>query len=159
MTITKLEQDLNSARIAYNISRASLATALRPCNPQDGAEDRLILRANEYGLDHVLRQLTDNASTFDLRRAPSARDLINITSALTSAYDANHKMDAAMAKREEALQKEDPSHIKAILIDGAEVEIDLDRGVIRYRGTGREESIRTEHVGTPDREQGRENEQ
>lgn len=146
MTATKLEQDLNSARMSFNISRAALAASLQPCKAREGAEDRLISSAEEYGIDQVVQQLSDNAFLFDLTKAPSVPEIAKIRTALTSAYHATHRLDEAMAKREEALCKEDPSRTKGIILDGREAEIDTAKGIVRFRDNGETQPLQAERV-------------
>lgn len=157
---SKLEQELNSAKMAFNVARISLTEACNACGSRAGAEERLMSKAEEYGVDHAVDQLVKNAPLFGLGQPASPHVLAKLRDALLLAHDASQRLDLAMASREESLCKKNPNRPKGIIVGGREVEIDMNRGTVRYRDNGQEEPLQFERIGNArvrDRETDRDN--
>jgi len=145
-TRTALEQRLNSARITFNLARASLKTTLGKWKPREGAVDRIIHYAEEFGIEHTLEQLVATPQLFDLGAQPSKADISDIRSGLYSAQAAHYLMDRAMAAREAMLTADNPTHVNAIIVGGREVELHPDKGLMRYRDNGQSEPLQLREV-------------
>ena len=134
--LAKTERQLNTARVTFNVARMELGTILSGLKAREGASDRLIYHADEYGVEHTMKVLAKDPSSFELPGPLPASAMARIENNLARAYKANHDVDAAMAEHENLAAKVDPSRPKAILLDGKEV-IPGTSGAVVERATGR----------------------
>lgn len=132
-SIATIERDLTAARMTFNVARINLKGTLVKLAAREGAEDRLIASAEEYGVDHTLGQLAANPVLFDLGAAPDKVALPAIRTALENAYEANFAADRLMAEQENLKRQANPAHHKAVLFAGRELELAAsgDRGQFR----------------------------
>mgnify|MGYP007037751534 CR=1 FL=1 len=133
--LTAAEQELNAARASFHIARLALKTTLLSVRAREGASDRLINHADEYGVDHALSVLATNPASLDL---PSLSQtlLASISAQLQAAYDANHRVDRAMAARENLARLADPARAKAFIAGDREIVLDPATGSLHDRATG-----------------------
>lgn len=133
--LTAAEQQLNAARASFNIARLALNTTLLSAKAREGACDRLINHADEYGVNHTISVLSKNPASLGLPALPQPL-LAGIATQLEAAYDANHRVDRSMATRENHLRQVDPTRPKAILIGDREILLDPDTDSLHDRATG-----------------------
>ena len=110
------ERELAMARRSFNTARRALDTSLTRFGAREGATDRIIHHADEYGVDHTLAVLGKTPATFDFNGAVPEREWPAVRAELQAAYDAMHAVDLAMAKVENLARATNPSQGKAILI-------------------------------------------
>lgn len=132
--LTAAEQELNAARASFNIARLALNTTLSTVNAREGASDRIISHADEYGVDRTLSVLAKTPAVLDLPAVPQPA-LASIGQQLEHAYDANHRLDRALAARENLLRKDNPAHAKAINIGGRDMVFDDANDSLHERGS------------------------
>lgn len=153
---TTIERELNSARIAFNMSRAVLADKLLDFDAREGTQDRLIYFADAYGTDHVLETMAKDPLALDMTRAASADEVAQLRADLQKAYEDCHRVDRLMAERENLLRQADPTRPKAIIIGGREVE--YDGATARFRDTDEtvplaHETVHTSESGLEDEDE------
>lgn len=130
------DKELMDARKSFHIARAELDTTLKRNNGRDTAVDRLVYHADDYGLDLTLDKLTKAPATFDLDQPLSETALSAVCLQLRKTYDAMHRLDLAMAETEDIARKQNPDHVKAILIGGREYTFDPAANTLKDRNTG-----------------------
>lgn len=149
--LAKAERQLNTARVTFNVARMELGTILSGLKAREGASDRLIYHADEYGVEHTMKVLAKDPSSFELPGPLPAGAMARIENNLARAYQANHDLDAAMAERETVAGKGDPTRPKAILFNDKEI-VPGKSGDALDRATGK--VVPTKNVDTTnDRDQ------
>jgi hypothetical protein len=140
--MSDLERELNTARAAFNVARANLKTALHAWKPREGAVDGLIYKAEEYGVEHAVELLKTQPETLGFDGSSAYRP--DLTQLLTTAYEASHAVDLAMAAREDERAATNPKYVKAVLVADREVEVDVAAGTLydRVARTTSRETIR-----------------
>lgn len=134
--LANAERHLNTARVTFNVARMELGTILSGLKAREGASDRLIYHADEYGVEHTMKVLAKDPSSFELPGPLPASAMARIENNLARAYRANQDIDAAMANRETVAATGDPSHPKAVLFDGKELIPDPATGGLRDKASG-----------------------
>ncbi|HEX2842170.1 hypothetical protein [Hyphomicrobium sp.] len=110
------ERELATARKQFNTARRALEATLSQHGAREGAADRLIHHADEYGVDHTLAVLSKTPEVLDIKDVLPAASVAALRTPLQAAYEAMHRVDLAMAKVENFARKGDPSRAKAVLI-------------------------------------------
>jgi len=134
--LTIAERKLVEARVAFNLDRQQLQTALLRLNAVADSHDHLINTADEFGVDRALEGLLKIPSTYGLR-VLSDNEIDELRPLLTRAYETCHLVDAALAEREHLLMRVDPSHVKVIQIGHEEACLDPERSVLLFPQTQR----------------------
>lgn len=114
--LAKAERELAVARQSFNTARNDLNTILSRLGAREGATDRLIFHADEFGVDHTLLTLSKTPEVFNFKAGIPDTEWPAVRAHLEAAYDGVHQVDLAMAKVENLARKTDPSHTKAIVI-------------------------------------------
>ena len=110
------EREFATARSSFNTARRALETNLSQHGAREGAADRLIHHADEYGIDHTLQVLAKNPTAFDFEESIPQREWPALRTLLETAYEATHAVDLAMAKIENLARKGNPARAKAVFI-------------------------------------------
>lgn len=155
--LTLAERDLAGARLSFNVKRNDLQNLLERLNARDAYIDHLIYAAEQYGVNHAIETLVKTPGEFNIKRNLMQGEIISIKTQLQKTHDANHSVDAAMAKRENVLAKINPRHRKAINFYGQDVLIDSARNVLMFRDTRKEQKITLDRIKTDDAEQSQDN--
>lgn len=130
------ERELAVARKSFNTARRALDTTLSGLGAREGATDRLIHHADEYGVDHTLAVLAKTPATLDFKEAVAEKEWPAVRAQLQTAYDAMHAVDLAMAKVENLARKTNPSQGKAILIADRAYLFTPSTDTLQDRGNG-----------------------
>ncbi len=130
------ERELATALTIFNSARGALDTSLTQLGAREGAADRLIHHADEYGIDHTVIVLAKTPNTFEFTTTVPSTALPAIQTQLEAAYDAMHRVDLAMANRENLVRKGKPTHAKAILIGDKPYIFDFKADTLRNRDSG-----------------------
>ena len=130
------ERELATARRSFNTAHRALNTTLSRLGAREGATDRLIHHADEYGVDHTLTVLEKTPQVFEFKDGVPDKDMPALRSQLEAAYDAMHICDLAMAKVESHLRKNNPAHVKGILIAGKPYVFDAKNDLLQGRESG-----------------------
>lgn len=150
------ERQLAVARRSFNTAHRALDTTLSRLGAREGATDRLIHHADEYGVDHTLAVLEKTPQVFEFKDGVPDKDIPALRLQLEAAYEAMHAVDLAMAKVENLIRTTNPSHKKAILISGKPYTFDAKKDELRDRDSGKTikanaELVHTEEDGGPAR--------
>lgn len=154
--IATAERELAVARRSFNTARRALDTTLSRLGAREGATDRLIHHADEYGVDHTLVVLAKTPDVFDFKEGVPDKVWPALRTQLDAAYKAMHVVDRAMAKVENLARKGNPSHNKTALIADKPYVFDAKKDTLRERDSGETVKagaslIHTEEDGGPTR--------
>lgn len=144
--IQTIERELKSARTAFSMSRAVLASKLIHFDAREGAQDRLVYLADAYGVDHALETLATNPAALEFSKAGDPQVVSEFREPLAKAYEECHRVDLLMAERENLLREKDPTRPKGLILDNREME--YDGKTARFRDTGEQVEIPHEVVAT-----------
>ncbi|WP_414463290.1 hypothetical protein [Hyphomicrobium sp. DY-1] len=144
--LTAIERDLNRALIAFNMSRGVLSAKLSNFAAREGAEDRLINMADEYGPEHVLDVMRDNPALLELARAASPTEIEELRKSLTAAYASSHDVSKLNSEKQMKLREADPTLPKAVMVNGRPMVYDPERNVAYWMDTGEDEDMDHEDV-------------
>ena len=148
LELATAERELAVARRSFNTARSALDTTLSGLGAREGAADRLIHHADEYGVDHTLGVLAKTPATFDFTEAVPDKELPAVRAQLEAAYDAMHTVDLAMAKVENLARKANPAHRKAILIADQPYVFDAKADTLRDRDSGENVKANARYIET-----------
>lgn len=142
------ERELAMARRSFNTAHRALDTTLSRMGAREGATDRIIHYADEYGVEHTLTVLGKTPLVFEFNEGVPEKDMPSLRSQLEAAYDALHVSDLAMAKVETLLRKSNPAHAKGILIAGKTYVFDAKKDLLHSRESGDVVKAEATHVPT-----------
>lgn len=142
------ERELATARRSFNTARRALDTTLSRLGARDGAADRLIYHADEYGVDHTLAVLAKTPDVFDFKEGVPEKEWPFIRTQLEAAYEAMHHADLAMANSENLARKGNPTRAKAILIGDRSYVFDPKKDLLSDRDSGETITAAGTHVHT-----------
>lgn len=142
------ERELAVARRSFNTAHRALDTTLSRLGAREGATDRLIHHADEYGVDHTVTVLSKTPQVFDFNDGIPDKDMPAVRSQLKAAYEAVHAVDLAMAKVENLLHKGNPNHAKGILVSGKAYVFDPKKELLHGRDSGETIKAEASHVKT-----------
>lgn len=148
--LTAAERKLAGARISFNIERQQLQTVLQRLNAPPASHDHLINAADEFGVDHALSTLGKDPAAFGIDRSVREADIALLRPLLAKAYEAGHRVDAALAEREALLLSRNPGHVKVFQVGDEEVAYDPERRVLIYANHKREAHEDVTYVRTRD---------
>lgn len=133
----KALKDFIEAQASFLIAYKALETTLTHHGARDKTAEHLLHHADGYGVDHTMAVLAKSPDMFEMRGPLSTTALSSVSKDLEAAYEASHRLDLALAAREEIAQKADPSHQKAVNILGREYTIDPASDTLIDRVSGR----------------------
>ncbi len=136
LELTTAERELTVARRSFNTARRALETSLSQHGAREGAADRLIHHADEYGIDHTLQVLAKNPATFDFKESFPEKEWPALRAQLETAYEATHAVDLAMATVENLVRKDNSTRAKAILIADTPYVFDPKADTLQERDSG-----------------------
>ena len=130
------EGKLATALRSFNTAHRALDTTLSRLGAREGATDRLIHHADEYGVDHTLIVLGKTPQVFEFKDGVPDKEMPALRLQLEAAYEAMHAVDLANAKVENLISASNPSHKKAILIAGKAYTFDAKKDELSDRDSG-----------------------
>lgn len=130
------ERKLAMARRSFNTAHRALDTTLSSLGAREGATDRLIHHADEYGVDHTLSVLAKTPAVFDFDDAVPEKEWPALRTQLEAAYDAVHAVDLALGEVETLIRKTNPSHAKSVFIAGRQFVFNSKNDTLQDRESG-----------------------
>lgn len=148
-----IERDLRNARQAFDLNRLVLSNKLVAFEARDGAEDRIINHADEFGVDHTIDTLKNSPEVLDLGRAATEREAEGFRLPLTKAQTQADLVSQYHAEKEDRLQAANPQHQRSVMVNNRPMIYDPEANKAHWQDTGEVEEMSHEPAHSNEDEQ------